>query len=88
MGPDDWWKSKCSKPVPKINLDPKKRPTANLIHFNHDLLSNRSSSIKDDNISTTQAPKTHGGAENTNTPNPVKPSEENVSIDLFKIKFP
>ena len=46
MGPDDWWKSKCNNLVPKISLDPKKRPKSNLAHFNTELLSNRESSIK------------------------------------------
>ena len=46
MGPDDWWKSKCNNIVPKISLDPKKRPKSNLAHFNTELLSNRESTVK------------------------------------------
>ena len=49
MGPDDWWKSKCNNPVPKISLDPKKRPKTNLSHFNSKPLGERDSTIKNDN---------------------------------------
>ena len=49
MGPDDWWKSKCNNPVPKISLDPKKRPKTNLSHFNGKPLGERDSTIKNDN---------------------------------------
>ena len=45
MGPDDWWKSKCNNLVPKISLDPKKRPKSNLAHFNSELLSNRETTV-------------------------------------------
>ena len=49
MGPDDWWKSKCNNPVPKISLDPKKRPKTNLSNFNGKPLGERDSTIKNDN---------------------------------------
>ena len=49
MGPDDWWKSKCNNPVPKISLDPKKRPKTNLSHFNSKPIGERDSTIKNDN---------------------------------------
>lgn len=45
MGPDDWWKSKCNNSVPKISLDPKKRPKTTLTNFNDKSLSDRDSSI-------------------------------------------
>ena len=83
MGPDDWWKSKSSKPVPKICLDPKKRPNVDLIYFNHEMLSNRNSSIKDDNTSTANTLQSRAEAEKNITLNSVKTSEENVSISIF-----
>ena len=70
MGPDDWWNSKLNRSVPKINLDPKKRPKTNLAHFNDELLNNRSSSI------TLEAKST----ENNLSLNPIRKSDENVSI--------
>lgn len=55
MGPDDWWKSKCNNSVPKISLDPKKRPKTTLINFNDNSLSDRDSTIKIENLQSTNA---------------------------------
>ena len=40
MGPADWWAG-SDTPVPKINLDPKKRPKVDLLVFQDKLLSER-----------------------------------------------
>jgi hypothetical protein len=41
MGPADWWEDKCDRPVAKINLDPKKRPSETLTVFQETALSAR-----------------------------------------------
>ena len=73
MGPDDWWKSKCNDVVPKISLDPKKRPKTNLAHFNAKSLSDRDSSIK--SLQSSNGTKD----ETISSLNSIKPSEEKVS---------
>ena len=74
MGPDDWWKSKCNNLVPKISLDPKKRPKSNLAHFNTELLSNRESTIPNS--------QNNQSAQNTEVPKIKSPStDEKVEFE-------
>ena len=84
MGPDDWWKSKCNNLVPKISLDPKKRPKSNLAHFNTELLSNRESIVPNS--------QNNQSAQNTEVPKIKSPSTDEkveferlipLSISLF-----
>ena len=84
MGPDDWWKSKCNNLVPKISLDPKKRPKSNLAHFNTELLSNRESTVENS--------QNNQSAQNTEVPKIKSPSTDEqvgferlipLSISLF-----
>ena len=86
MGPDDWWKSKCNNLVPKISLDPKKRPKSNLAHFNTELLSNRESTVPNS--------QNNQSAQNTEVPKIKSPSTDEqvefesliqLSISLFTI---
>ena len=83
MGPDDWWKSKCNNPVPKIDLDPKKRPKTNLVHFNTKDLSDRDTSIKLDTSLTLKT--SHNGVEEPKRIsglNAVKPDADKVQLHL------
>ena len=78
MGPEDWWTSKSNKAVPKINLDPKKRPKANLMHFQHEPISERKASIKLD-VGACSEDNKNPNVESKIVLHPLKGNEQNVS---------
>ena len=79
MGPDDWWKSKCNNSVPKISLDPKKRPKTTLTNFNDKSLSDRDSSIKASTSSNLQSTN-HSKVETISSLTSANSNEVKVSL--------
>ena len=81
MGPEDWWNSKYNKPVPKLNLDPKKRPKNDLTHFQHEPINKRKSSITL-NVGACSEDNKNFNVESKIILHPLKANEQNVSSKI------